>query len=46
MKIGRIAVYRVVLPIDHTYRLSGGRLPFEELDSTIISVETVRGVTG
>ncbi len=46
MKIGRITVYRVVLPLDHAYRLSGGRLLFEELDSTIVSIETDAGVTG
>ncbi len=46
MKITRIAVYQVDLPLDKPYWLSGGRLKFEKLDSTIVSIETDQGITG
>lgn len=46
MKIVRITVYQITLPLQHPYRLSGGQLLFEKLDSTIISIETDRGVVG
>ncbi len=46
MKISRVAAYRVVLPLEHPYRLSGGRLLFEELDSTILRIETDDGLVG
>jgi L-alanine-DL-glutamate epimerase-like enolase superfamily enzyme len=40
MKITRIVVHQVTLPLIKPYRLSGGRLLFEELGSTIVGVET------
>lgn len=46
MKIGRISVYQITLPLEHPYSLSGGRLKFEALDSTLVSVETDDGITG
>lgn len=46
MKITRIAVYQVTLPLEHPYSLSGGRLKFEELDSTLVSIETDNGLLG
>ena len=46
MKIIRIAVHQVTLPLVKPYRLSGGRLLFEELDSTIVGVETDTGING
>ena len=46
MKITRIFVYQVDLPLDKPYRLSGGRLFFDKLDSTIVSIETDEGITG
>jgi L-alanine-DL-glutamate epimerase-like enolase superfamily enzyme len=46
MKITRIAVHQLALRLAKPYRLSGGRLLFEELDSTIVSIETDEGVTG
>jgi len=46
MKITRIAVYQITLPLSHAYRLSGGRLFFDKLDSTIVAVDTDQGLTG
>ena len=46
MKISRIEVHQVTLPLAHAYSLSGGRLRFEELDSTIIAVSTDDGLVG
>ena len=46
MKITRISVYQVDLPLEHPYWLSGGRLKFEVLDATIVRVDTDEGVTG
>lgn len=46
MKITRIRVYQVDLPLNKPYWLSGGRLKFEKLDSTIVSIETDAGITG
>ena len=34
MKITRISVFQVDLPLEHPYWLSGGRLKFEVLDAT------------
>ncbi len=46
MRINRITVYRVVLPLPgKPYHLSGGRV-FETLDSTVVAIETDGGVTG
>jgi L-alanine-DL-glutamate epimerase-like enolase superfamily enzyme len=46
MKIARITVYQATLPLQRPYKLSGGRLSFEQLDSTIVSIETECGLTG
>lgn len=46
MKIKRISVYRVDLPLEHPYWLSGGRLKFELLDATLVKVETNTGMIG
>jgi len=46
MKITRISVYHVDLPLEHPYWLSGGRLKFEKLDATVVKLETDEGVTG
>ena len=46
MKITAIRVYQVDLPLTNPYWLSGGRLKFEKLDSTIVAIETDAGITG
>ncbi len=46
MKITRITVYQVNLPLEHPYWLSGGRLKFEVLDATLIKLDTDVGLTG
>lgn len=46
MKITRISVFQVDLPLEHPYWLSGGRLKFDRLDATLVKVETDTGVTG
>ncbi len=46
MKITRISVYQVDLPLEHPYWLSGGRLKFETLDATFVKVETDAGLIG
>lgn len=46
MKITRITVYQVDLPLEHPYWLSGGRLKFESLDATFVKLETDAGLTG
>ncbi|MDJ1183390.1 mandelate racemase/muconate lactonizing enzyme family protein [Roseofilum casamattae] len=46
MKITKITVYQVTLPLEHPYRLSGGRLYFDKLDSTIIAMDTDEGIRG
>jgi L-alanine-DL-glutamate epimerase-like enolase superfamily enzyme len=46
MKITRITVYHVNLPLEHPYWLSGGRLKFEVLDATLVKLETDEGLTG
>lgn len=46
MKITAISVYRVDIPLTKPYYLSGGRLKFTKLDSTVVSIETNAGVTG
>ncbi|NNF65456.1 MAG: mandelate racemase/muconate lactonizing enzyme family protein [Acidimicrobiia bacterium] len=46
MKIERISVFRVELPLTHPYRLSGGRLRFERLDSTFVRIDTDNGFVG
>ncbi len=46
MKITRITVYQIDLPLEHPYWLSGGRLKFESLDATFVKLESDEGVTG
>ena len=46
MKIARITVWQRVLPLNLPYRLSGGRLLFESLDSTFVRIDTDEGVSG
>lgn len=46
MKIARISLFPFVLPLRHPYRLSGGRLLFEQLDSTFVRLETDDGFVG
>ncbi len=46
MKITRITVFHVDLPLEHPYWLSAGRLKFEVLDATFIKVETDANITG
>lgn len=46
MKITRISVYQSNLPLAHPYSLSGGRLHFDELDSTFVAIETDHGIRG
>ncbi|WP_147124262.1 mandelate racemase/muconate lactonizing enzyme family protein [Shimia ponticola] len=46
MKITRITVYQVDLPLEHPYWLSGGRLKFETLDATFVKLETDEGLVG
>jgi L-alanine-DL-glutamate epimerase-like enolase superfamily enzyme len=46
MKITRISVYQVDLPLEHPYWLSGGRLKFACLDATFVKIETDAGITG
>jgi L-alanine-DL-glutamate epimerase-like enolase superfamily enzyme len=46
VKITRISVYQLDLPLEHPYWLSGGRLKFECLDATFVKIETDAGITG
>ena len=46
MKISRISVYHVELPLEFPYWLSGGRLKFEVLDATLVKIETDTGMIG
>lgn len=46
MKITRISVYQADLPLKKPYWLSGGRLRFDRLDSTMVALETDAGLTG
>ena len=46
MKISKITIYQVDLPLEHPYWLSGGRLKFETLDATIVKIETDEGLVG
>lgn len=45
-KISCVSIYRKTLPLKKFYRLSGGRLLFENLDSTFVRIETDAGLTG
>ena len=46
MKIKKLSVYQVDLPLEHPYWLSGGRLKFEVLDATLVKLETDEGLIG
>ncbi len=46
MKISRISVWAVDLPLERPYRLSGGRLKVERLDSTFVRLDTDEGISG
>lgn len=46
MKITRISVWQLTMPLNEPYWLSGGRLKFEELDSTFVRIDTDEGVSG
>lgn len=46
MKINRITVWQMDLPLSAPYWLSGGRLKFEELDSTFVRIDTDEGLSG
>ncbi len=46
MKISRITVWQMDLPLSEPYWLSGGRLKFERLDSTFVRIDTDEGVSG
>ena len=46
MKITKISVFQIDLPLTDPYWLSGGRLKFEVLDATFIKLETDAGITG
>lgn len=46
MKITRITVWAIDLPLSQPYWLSGGRLKFERLDSTFVRLDTDEGITG
>ena len=46
MKISKITVHQVDLPLTKPYYLSGGRLRFDQLDSTFVRLETDEGLIG
>jgi len=46
MRISRITVWQLDLPLKAPYRLSGGRLLFKQLDSTIVRLDTDEGLHG
>jgi L-alanine-DL-glutamate epimerase-like enolase superfamily enzyme len=46
MKITRITVWQLDLPLHKPYWLSGGRLKFERLDSTILRIDTDESIHG
>ena len=46
MKITRISVFHVELPLKDPYWLSGGRLRFDLLDTTFVKLETDAGLVG
>lgn len=46
MKITRITTWQRKMPLIEPYWLSGGRLKFEELDSTFVRIDTDEGVSG
>lgn len=46
MKITRLTVWQIELPLNEPYSLSGGRLRFDGLDSTILRIDTDAGLSG
>ncbi|QGX98821.1 mandelate racemase [Roseovarius faecimaris] len=46
MKITRITLWQLDLPLTEPYWLSGGRLRFERLDSTFVRLDTDAGLSG
>jgi len=46
MKITRLTVWQRDLPLSEPYWLSGGRLKFEQLDSTFLRIDKDAGVSG
>lgn len=46
MRITRISVFQKTLPLAKPYSLSGGRLLFEELDSTFVRIDCDNGLLG
>jgi len=46
MRISRITVFQIDLPLTKPYWLSGGRLKFEKIDSTFVRIDTDEGVSG
>lgn len=46
MRITRITVWQMDLPLSQPYWLSGGRLKFERLDSTFVRIDTDEGLSG
>jgi len=46
VKITRIGVWQLDLPLHKPYYLSGGRLKFERLNSTFVRIETDAGIDG
>ncbi len=46
MKITRLTLWQLDLPLSEPYWLSGGRLKFERLDSTFVRIDTDEGISG
>jgi L-alanine-DL-glutamate epimerase-like enolase superfamily enzyme len=46
MKIARITAWQKTLPLAEPYWLSGGRLKFEALDSTLVRIDSDDGLAG
>ncbi len=46
MRISRITVWQMDLPLIEPYYLSGGRLKFERLDSSFVRIDTDEGLSG
>lgn len=46
MRISRISLFSKTLHLKKPYKLSGGRLLFEKLDSTFVRIDTDEGITG
>ncbi len=46
MRIVRISVFQLTLPLYRPYDLQGGRLHFTELDSTIVRLDTDERISG